>query len=100
MPIHPRFSLFPLDCRTEVNLNEPGPVPGHEAGEGVIVNLAELVLHFVAQDQQEPLQSKQTRGRAQASHDGGVVRRWWTLNAKRYNPNQTLHFGFVFQMRP
>jgi hypothetical protein len=40
--------LIMIGTKSEVKINEHGPVPGHEAVEGAIVNLAELVLHFVA----------------------------------------------------
>ena len=90
---HLRVSPFAWDCRAEVKLSELGSVSSHEAGEGAIVRLAEVIFYSVTQDQQQSLQSDASRGRAQTSHDRGFVRRWGALNPKRYNHNQILHFG-------
>ena len=44
---HSSLSLFPRDCRNEVKLSETRHIPSHEAVEDAIVNLTELILHFV-----------------------------------------------------
>ena len=87
-----RFSLFPRDCRVEVKLGESRAIPSHEADEGAIVCLAEVIFHSVAEYQQQFLQPDTSRGRAQTSHDRGFVRCWGALDPKWYNHNQPLNF--------
>ncbi len=45
---HLSFSPFAWDCRAEVKLSDLGSVSSHEAGEGAIGRLAEVIFYSVA----------------------------------------------------